>query len=223
MKQARAADRWNIRRAISGGRSIHAPSDIYVYDARDGSTRQITKTDDAETNPRFTLDEKRVAFTRGNNLYVVALDNGATEEMTDIRPPGTPPPDEEKGTASQEALKKDPQELFDAIRERAAEREEQEARRKREHPRKPFILQNGPDCGGPQPHPDEKYVVASIREAASGAKHTTVPSFVTESGYTEDIPSYEKVGGQPPPMRLAILSVGDGRSEEGGSRPTRHR
>ncbi len=116
--------------------------DIFLYDAADGTTRQITKTDDAETNPHFTHDEKRVAFTRGNNLYVIAIwIRGATEQMTDIRPAGTPPPpDEEKGTASQEALKKDQKDLFDVIRERAAEREEQEAKRKRENPRKPFIL-----------------------------------------------------------------------------------
>ncbi len=55
--------------------------------------------------------------------------------------------------------------------------------------------------------PDEKYVIASIREAAKGAKHTIVPSFVTESGYTEDIASYEKVGDRQSLVRLAILSV----------------
>src|SRR5271166_6370501 len=82
-------------------RTVYArDGDIFLYDAASGTTRQITKTDDAETNPRFTHDEKRVAFTRGNNLYVIALDSGATEQMTDIRPAGTPPPPEdEKGTA----------------------------------------------------------------------------------------------------------------------------
>ncbi len=58
--------------------------------------------------------------------------------------------------------------------------------------------------------PDEKYVIASIHEPATGAKRTVVPSFVTESGYTEDIPSYEKVGDKQSLMRLAILSVQTG-------------
>jgi dipeptidyl aminopeptidase/acylaminoacyl peptidase len=185
--------------------------DIFLYNAATGTTRQITKTDDAETNPQFTRDEKRVAFTRANNLYAIALDGGATEQMTDIRPPGTPPPsDEEKGTASQESLKKDEKDLFDAIRERAAGREEQEAKRKREHPRKPFILQTGQTVASLQLTPDEKYVIASIHEPATGAKRTVVPSFVTESGYTEDIASYEKVGDKPSLMRLAVLSVQTG-------------
>ncbi len=185
--------------------------DIWLYDAAAGGTRQITETEDNETNPHFTHDEKRVAFTRANNLYVTALDNGATEEMTDIRPAGSPPPpDEEKLTASQETLKKDQKDLFDAIRQRAAEREEQQAKRKREHPRKPFILQAGQTVAALQLTPDEKYVAASIREAATGAKRTIVPSFVTESGYTDDISSYEKVGDKQSLVRLAILSVETG-------------
>jgi dipeptidyl aminopeptidase/acylaminoacyl peptidase len=185
--------------------------DIFLYDAPTGTTRQITKTDDAETNPHFTQDEKRIAFTRANNLYVIAPDGAPTEQMTDIRPAGTPPPpEEEKGTASQQALKKDEKDLFEAIRDRAAEREEQEARRKREHPRKPFILQTGQTVASLQLTPDEKYVIASIHEPATGAKHTIVPSLVTESGYTEDIASYEKVGDRQSLARLAILSVQTG-------------
>ena len=184
--------------------------DIFYYDSATGITKQTTKTEDAETNPRFTRDEKRIAFTRANNLYVIALDTGLTEQMTDIRPPGTPPSGEEKGTASQEALKKDEKDLFDAIRERAAEREEQEARRKTENPRKPFILQAGQTVTALQLTPDEKYVIATIHEPAAGAKRTVVPNFVTESGYTEDIPSYEKVGDKQSLARLAILSVATG-------------
>ena len=185
--------------------------DIFFYDAATGATRQITNTDDAETNPHFTRDEKHVAFTRGNNLYAIELATGAMSELSNILPVGTPPsPEDEKGTASQEALKKDAKDLFDVIRERAVEREEQEAKRKREHPRKPFILQAGQTVASLQLTPDEKYVIAAIREDAKGAKRTVVPKFVTETGYTEDVPSYEKVGDKQSLARLAILSVETG-------------
>jgi len=185
--------------------------DIFLYDAARGTTRQLTKTDEAETNPHFTHDEKRVAFTRSNNLFVTALDGGGIEEMTDIRPAGSPPPaEDEKGTASQDALKKEEKNLLEVVRERAAEREEQEAKRKREHPRKAFLLQTGQTVDSLQLTPDEKYVIASIHEPATGAKRTVVPNFVTESGYTEDIPSYEKTGDKQSLMRLAILSVETG-------------
>lgn len=71
--------------------------DIFLYDAATGQTKQLTKTSDPETHPHFTHDGRRVAFTRANNLYVMSLDTGAIEEMTDIRASGSPPaPGEEK-------------------------------------------------------------------------------------------------------------------------------
>ncbi|HEX5227730.1 MAG TPA: prolyl oligopeptidase family serine peptidase [Bryobacteraceae bacterium] len=185
--------------------------DIFLYDAASGATRRLTHTEDAETNPHFTHDEQRAAFTRANNLYVVRLADGAVDQLTNIQPPGTPPPpEEEKRTQSQQALKNEEKTLFDAIRERAAEREAQEAKRKLEHPRKPFILQTGQTVVSLQLTPDEKYVIAAIREPAKDSKRTIVPSFVNESGYTEDIPSYEKVGDKAAMVKLAILSVATG-------------
>ena len=64
--------------------------DIFLYDSTTGQTQQLTKTEDPETNPHFTHDGKRVAFTRANNLYVMTLDTGSLVEMTDIRT-GPPP------------------------------------------------------------------------------------------------------------------------------------
>ncbi len=56
---------------------VYAQSgDIYILDNSTGAVRQVTKTSDAETNPRFMPDGKRISFTRGGNLYVMALDTG---------------------------------------------------------------------------------------------------------------------------------------------------
>ncbi|MGA7236272.1 MAG: DPP IV N-terminal domain-containing protein, partial [Bryobacteraceae bacterium] len=56
--------------------------DIYILDNSTGAVRQVTKTSDAETNPRFTPDDKRISFTRGGNLYLMALDTGFIEQLT---------------------------------------------------------------------------------------------------------------------------------------------
>jgi Tol biopolymer transport system component len=37
--------------------------DIFIYDHAKNARRQITKTVDAETNPHFTFDQKRIYFT----------------------------------------------------------------------------------------------------------------------------------------------------------------
>ena len=58
---------------------------IYSFTiSRPTRARQLTKTADAETNPEFTHDEKHVAFMRGGNLYVMSLETGMLEQMTEI-------------------------------------------------------------------------------------------------------------------------------------------
>src|SRR5262249_1588706 len=149
-----------------------------------GQTHRLTQTSDAEGNPRFTRDGKRVAFTRSNNLYVMALDTASVAQMTDIRTAAaTPAPsparrsaaasgsDEQKGTDSQEFLKKEEKELLEAVRERAAKKAEDEAKRKAENPRKPFHLQATQTVASLALTPDEKYVIAGIMEPGTGAKN----------------------------------------------------
>jgi len=64
--------------------------DIFLYDNTSGKTTQITKTADAESNPRFLPDGKRIYFTRAGNLYLMSLETGYIEQLTDIRPAAAP-------------------------------------------------------------------------------------------------------------------------------------
>jgi len=64
--------------------------DLFIYDNTTGRTQQLTKTSDAESNPRFTGDGKRISFVRAGNLYVMSLENGALVQLTDIRAPQAP-------------------------------------------------------------------------------------------------------------------------------------
>ena len=45
--------------------------DIFVYDNTTGQTQQVTRTEDAESTPRWLRDGGRISFTRSNNLYVM--------------------------------------------------------------------------------------------------------------------------------------------------------
>src|SRR5258708_25699412 len=198
--------------------------DIFIYDHAKGARRQITKTVDAETSPHFTFDQKRIYFTRQNNLYVMALDGGSLEQLTDIRLGGGPTPTAsatpQKGTDSQEYLKKQERALLDAVRERAEQREEQEKKRKERETRKPFNVPAGQNVVNLSLSPDGKYVIATITEPATGSKNTIVPNFVTESGYTEDIPGRTKVGDTQGRTRLTIINVetGETRNIDHGQR-----
>jgi dipeptidyl aminopeptidase/acylaminoacyl peptidase len=200
--------------------------DIFIYDHSKQARRQITRTVDAETNPHFTQDQKHIYFTRLNNLYVMALDGGSLEQLTDIRAGGAPgstavaSSSPQKGTDSQEALKKEERALLDAVRERAEQREEQDQKRKEREKRKPFSVPGGQNVVNLNLSPDGRYVIATISEPATGSKNTIVPNFVTESGYTEDIPGRTKVGDTQNRTRLVIINTetGETKSVDHGQR-----
>jgi len=219
-------------------RAVYAmDGDIYLYDFATDRRRQITRTVEAESNPRFSADEKRIAFTRSNNLYVMSLETGLLEQMTDIRAAGSAPAapvtggggggfgfgrfgggqaaapparEEQRGTESQEYLKKEERELLETVRERAKRREEAEARRKKLNPRKPFQLQARQNAVRLELTPDEKYVIAAVSESGEGSKSSIVPNYVTESSYTESLTTRPKVGDSQQRLRMAILSVETG-------------
>jgi dipeptidyl aminopeptidase/acylaminoacyl peptidase len=206
--------------------------DLFLYNRQTGKTDRITRTTDPEANPRFLPDGKRIAFTRANNLYVTSLDGAGLVQMTDIRAAGAPAPavagggrgfggrggapqavtptgEPQKGTPSQEYLKAEQKELLEIIREKTTLHDQEEARRKKENPRKPFTLQARQNVAGLELSPDEKYVIAAIIESGS-AKNTVVPNYITESAYTEDIPGRSNVGDTQSKFRLAILDAVNG-------------
>jgi len=225
--------------------------DLFTLDNNTGKITQLTKTTDAETNPRFTQDGKRISFTRNGNLYVMSLDSGLLVQLTDIRAAAAPAtsaappvgggvgggggrglggfgggrgqggggrgaaadaPPEVRGSDSQEYLKKEQKELLQVVRERIEQREEQKKRAlEAAAARKPFTLQARQTAGGLQLTPDEKYVIASVFEsAATPAKSTIVPNFISDSAYTEDLPGRSNVGDTQGTSRLAILNVETG-------------
>jgi dipeptidyl aminopeptidase/acylaminoacyl peptidase len=209
--------------------------DVFIYDNIANQRRRITTTTDTESNPHFTRDQRHIYFTRANNLYVMSLENGSLAQMTEITTGGAAPAQQQvagggfgqgrgqgggqrvqtdstqqKGTDSQEYLKKEERELLDVVKRRAEKREQDEAKRKREHPRKPFQLSARQTATNLQLTPDEKSVIVTVNETAEGTKNTIVPNFVTETSYTEDIGSRTKVGDTQNRLRLAIVRVDDG-------------
>jgi dipeptidyl aminopeptidase/acylaminoacyl peptidase len=189
--------------------------DVFIFDHEKNERRQITSTTEAETNARFTRDGKSVYFTRQNNLYALSLETGFLEQLTDIRSGAggaqqATGEQQRRGTESQELLKKEERQLIEAVRERAEKREEDEKKRLERQKRKPFQVPAGQSVSNLTLSPDKKFVIAVVNEPATGAKNTIVPNYVTESAYTEDIPSRTKVGDAQGRSRMAIINVENG-------------
>lgn len=185
--------------------------DLFLYDRATLATRRLTRTQEPESNPHFTADATRVAFTRAGNLYTLHLETGVIEQLTDIRPAGSPPdPDDKKLTASQEKLKAEERALLEVIDERARLRERRKKEREEDNPRKPFRLQARQSVAVLLLAPDESYVLAAVSTRPEQALTAIVPNYVTEAGYTEDIRTRTKVGDVLPRLRHAVVSVSTG-------------
>jgi dipeptidyl aminopeptidase/acylaminoacyl peptidase len=192
-----------------------ADGDLFLYDFRSGKGRQLTRTAEAESNPRFTLDETRVAFMRGGNLYTLPLVDGAVEQWTETGAPGsgTAPEDKSRALTNQEFLKQQEKELIEAVRDRTKLKEDEDARRKKIHPRKAFELTGRQTARGLQLCPDETCVIALVADRPADAKRETVPNYVTESAYVEDINGRSDVGDTQARDRIAVLNAASGEAK----------
>ncbi|HSY47346.1 MAG TPA: prolyl oligopeptidase family serine peptidase [Thermoanaerobaculia bacterium] len=191
--------------------------DIFFWDAATGKRRPLTLTSDIESSPQFTFDEARVTFVRANNVFAIDLSAGSLIQLTNVVGPDDKGPNvtlwddaAKKGTASQEYIKGEERKLLDIVDRRAKKREEEEAKRKREHPIKPFKLDKKQTVVNARLTADGKYVVLVINNESDKAKRTIVPNYITESAYTETIPGREKVGDTQTLSRIAVVSAADG-------------
>lgn len=209
-QEARLAPPENGDATRDHQRTVYArDGDIYLYDAAAGSTRPLTRTVEPETSPRWLSDEKHVSFVRANNLYVLSLEDGALEQMTDVRT-GPKVDEDKKGTESQEFVKKEEAELLAVIKDKADKKKADKEKKDRENPRKPFYLTGRQQMVAMQVTPDRRYVLGLLTEPGDGALNAAVPNYVTLSGYTEDIPSRNKVGDKQSRNRLVRIDAATG-------------
>jgi len=91
--------------------------DLYLNDLTTGTTRRLTQTVDAESNPQFSADDRQVFFVRGNNIYSIDLTNGLLRQLTDIRQ-GPAPTDSARAQGQRGRLEQQQRELFESVRDR---------------------------------------------------------------------------------------------------------
>jgi dipeptidyl aminopeptidase/acylaminoacyl peptidase len=192
--------------------------DVFLYDADAKKRRALTDTIDGESDARFTKDENRVTFVRDDNLYVFSLHDGSIAQVTNIVSSDAKGPnvtlfdDENKGkTASQKWVADEAKKLSDVIARRAANKREDDAKKKAEIGLAPLKLKKGESITDLQLSPDEKFVIAFVGVESDDGKSTVVPSYVTASGYTADLPARRKVGDAQNASRVASISTSDGK------------
>ncbi len=179
--------------------------DLFFLDIISGKVTQVTFTNEREFNPSFSSDEKKIMFTAAGNLFSWDTMTGMFSQLTDIRK-GTKKPDP-KLSEQEKWLKADQLAYFQVLRERNADKKASDKILKADRPDRPkeiYIEEKNVDQL--QLSPDGKSITYRLTKN-SGAKATIVPNYVTESGFTEDIPARTKVGAAQNTSELWVYSI----------------
>ncbi len=167
--------------------------DVFLLDIKRGNEAQLTNTLVNEVNPRFLANEQMIAFEREGNVFVRDLITGLERQITNIRS-GAKTPDPQK-TELQKTLERQQLELFDVLRKRKNDRETAKKLQELLEQKKPKPFYIGTkNTFALSPSPDARFVTFILSQSAQEAKRAIVPSYVTESGFTEDLPARTKVG-----------------------------
>ncbi len=174
--------------------------------------RRMTQTNAAESDPKFSLDDKKVFFVREGNAYSFELATGLVQQLTDIRS-GTPPREAERGTPQRQALAGQQRMLFEVIRDEIqADSNAAQARREAEGRRLPVVNIPGTErLGGISISPDGKSALISAITAAQNARGSDVPDYINADGYPRMIPGRTKVGDAQGSSRIGHLELATGK------------
>jgi dipeptidyl aminopeptidase/acylaminoacyl peptidase len=167
--------------------------DIYLLKVKGNTLLRLTNTLERESNASFLFNDN-IAFQRGDNLYQLDLKTHELRQLTNFLK-GKKPADSKSLSIQNAWLKKEQSQLFDVIRKKdsvdaAQVRESQTSGKKQ---LKPIYLEDK-YLSNLALSPDGRYVTYQLVSSATGITRTFVPSYVTTSGYTEEIPGRSKVG-----------------------------
>ena len=182
--------------------------DIVLVDSVTGTRRQITRMTGGESNPRWAKHETAVTFVRDNNLFLVPLDSGSIEQLTDIAPRKR----DARESDSQKFVKNEEEKLIDHTRVEAEKKKRRDEKEKANALPK-YELAERQSATDLQLSPDGKHVFILLTERGDATKRPNVPNYVTESSYTEDIPVRTFVGDTQDKRTLAAMNLETGTTQ----------
>ncbi|MEO6313670.1 MAG: alpha/beta fold hydrolase [Chitinophagaceae bacterium] len=184
--------------------------DIFMADTKTSKERRVTKTADVESEPVFSFNDSQLVYTLNQNLYAWDIATGLTTQLTNFQRGNPPPKDLKKDNLNTQEnwLKEDQLKTFDVLRSRKQKRDLTDSMANAIPKKKILktIYLEGKSLFGTTISPDGKYITYRLFKAGQG-KTTIVPSYVTESGFTEDIPGRTKVGNTQGAQELYIFDL----------------
>jgi len=169
--------------------------DIYLLDIRLNKTLRVTSTADDESNPGFVLNDSCISYQSNNDIYVWSIKDGTTRQLTAFTK-GSGKSSRDSLSAQQQWLKNEQLGLFEVLRERKRKRSERDTVLKKNKDTDTLHLLYTGDKSLQQLRisPGAQYITYRLYQPATDNKNTVVPDYLTESGFTTDMPARTKVG-----------------------------
>jgi dipeptidyl aminopeptidase/acylaminoacyl peptidase len=185
--------------------------DLYLKDLRTGAIRQLTRTADLETDPRFLLGDTRISFRRAGSIYVYELLTSLISQPAELRLEKDPEAEKKEPTY----LEEQQLELFEVLRKRKRDREAQDEAERAEQqadptrPPLPWYLGEGIEIATASLSPNGEWMIVVTRpKEVDEGKPSPMADFVTESGYVEPREVRSKVGtGSPVNPTILLLDL----------------
>lgn len=183
--------------------------DIYVAAVKTGMRRRVTQTVATESNPQFSFNDHKIVYTREQNAFAWDLQTGETIQLTNFQASAATAANAPATRSNQQKwLQQDALENSVVLQRRKQRKEEADSLLKLFVKEKVLrtIPLNGKNLSMLFISANGRFI--SYRLTTLPANKTAiVPSYVTESGFTEELQARTKVGAALPVQELFVFDT----------------
>ena len=181
--------------------------DIYLASVKTDLRRRITKTVAQETNPQFSFNDHKIVYTRDQNIWAWDVQTGETTQLTNFT---TGPATNRPATGNNKQEKWLQQEALEnsvVLQRRKQKKDEADSLLKqfREKALRTIPLE-GKNLSMISVSTNGRFISYRLSTIPTN-KIALVPSYVTESGFTEDLSARTKVGAALPVQELFVFDT----------------
>lgn len=204
---------WNTARTAY---AYAKDGDIFITDVKSGKTKRIVQTTGRERNPQFSFNDTKVVYVSDQNLYSWDIVSGETTQLTNLQSQpfaastlqpgaqqgrggfggrGSRMEETTPGVAQEQWLKNDQLQYLEVLKERKEKKDAADVYNRNLARKELRTIQIGDrTLQGLNISPDGRFVSYRLARTATDAKTTIIASYVTETGFTTEIPGRTKVG-----------------------------
>ncbi|OQP62289.1 peptidase S9 [Niastella vici] len=187
--------------------------DLYLVSVKTGMRRRITQTVATESNPQFSFNDQKVVYQREQNAWAWEIQTGSTTQLTNFQSAAAPASaqrsQKSSGNQQEKWLQQEALENSVVLQRRKQKKEQADSMVKQFIKEKIVraIPLDGKTLSMLTISSNGRFIAYRLNTTATG-KTTIVPSYVTESGFTEDLSARAKVGVAQNSQELFVFDTG---------------